>query len=266
MRKVPSLRQLFLIEAALLRSLSREEVDATWDVLREFGLARLPYRSIELRLPSVDYLSILDAHALEATEQAAAAEKELRLLREESGQEYDSSGDVTEEELEKRRIAAATRQTQFAPYTIRILFDEDGEGVVNTSYFLRRNGVDSPGVVRVAVTERNGALFAMRALVVLLSARGVRREVKQSKLAKLGIGKNYYSRVTTLQIGDATERDDGFGAGGPRTPHLRRGHGRSQHYGPGNTLVKRVYIEATLVNAHAGWVQHRDAYVVRGGE
>lgn len=35
-------------------------------------------------------------------------------------------------------------------------------------------------------------------------------------------------------------------------PHLRRGHWRRQHYGPRNTLVRRVRIGPVLVNAGAG--------------
>lgn len=35
-------------------------------------------------------------------------------------------------------------------------------------------------------------------------------------------------------------------------PHLRRGHWRRQHYGPRNSLVRRVRIGPVLVNAGAG--------------
>ncbi|MEY2474064.1 MAG: hypothetical protein QOK28_3393 [Actinomycetota bacterium] len=61
-----------------------------------------------------------------------------------------------------------------------------------------------------------------------------------------------------LHVLDVAATDgNGDASGGEPTgrhvaPHTRRGHWRRQHHGPGNTLVKRVRIAPTLVNAGQG--------------
>lgn len=46
-------------------------------------------------------------------------------------------------------------------------------------------------------------------------------------------------------------------------PHLRRGHVRRQHYGPGREFIRQVFIEPVFVNADEGWIAERTAYNVR---
>jgi hypothetical protein len=106
----------------------------------------------------------------------------------------------------------------------------------------------------------------IKVLIVVLSIRNVEKTVKANKLAKLGIGKNPYAHTTTLSIGKITERVTGRlspATGGEVRPHLRRGHKRMQHHGPGNSLVKEIRIEPTIVHADRGWISERTAYKVR---
>jgi hypothetical protein len=98
---------------------------------------------------------------------------------------------------------------------------------------------------------------------VLLATRNVTREVKTSKLAKLGIGKNSYSKTTTLRIGNVTElQGSEAGIGVNRRPHLRRGHIRRQKYGPGFQFEKKIFVQAVFVNADEDWIAERTAYNV----
>lgn len=105
--------------------------------------------------------------------------------------------------------------------------------------------------------------YAYCVLLVLLATRNVIRETTVSKAARLGIGKNRYPYTTTLKLGAITETaKDGAGVGAARRPHLRRGHIRRQHYGPGNEFVKRIWVQPVFVNATEGWIAPRTAYNV----
>ncbi len=114
------------------------------------------------------------------------------------------------------------------------------------------------------------------ALVVGLAMRGVsknRKAEKKSKLEKLGIGKprpsSPYGYTTTLSLIESEVEEDDTGdapTGLPKRPHLRRGHIRSQHYGPGNQLIKRIFVEPVFVNSDKEAVASaRERYNVSAG-
>jgi hypothetical protein len=102
-------------------------------------------------------------------------------------------------------------------------------------------------------------------LIVMLATRGVEKEVKHSKLARLGIGKARAEYTTTLRIGALHERSDGTPnpTSATRCPHLRRGHIRNQAYGPSFEHHKKIWIEPVFVNGdHEEIERHRHHYNV----
>ena len=52
------------------------------------------------------------------------------------------------------------------------------------------------------------------------------------------------------------------GTGGPVRPHLRRGHIRNQPHGPGNSEVRRIFIQPMFINADQGWIDTKKEYRV----
>lgn len=111
--------------------------------------------------------------------------------------------------------------------------------------------------------------LATAGLIALLATRNAVKSTKENKLAKLGIGKQKrFAYVTTICLPRPEDMDDDADhapTGVARAPHLRRGHIRNQHFGPANAFVKLVWIAPTFVNADPAFVSTRKAYNVVGG-
>lgn len=100
-------------------------------------------------------------------------------------------------------------------------------------------------------------------LIVLLASKGLDKQTKERKLAKLGIGKKTNEYITTIGLSHNLERHESARDGSPVRPHLRRGHVRMQPHGPANSLRKAIWVEPCFVNADADFVSQRTAYRVR---
>lgn len=105
--------------------------------------------------------------------------------------------------------------------------------------------------------------------MVLLSTKNIKKTTKIHecmKRKKIPDSKKYregYPYTTTLTIGKITENYDGSEfTGVSRRPHLRRGHVRTQHYGPRNEMTKKVFIPSVFVNGSEDLKSNRVAYNV----
>lgn len=80
----------------------------------------------------------------------------------------------------------------------------------------------------------------------------------------LGIGsKRNHLYTTTIRIGAEAQRTaqaESQSSGRTVRPHLRRGHIRRQHFGPGREMQKSIWIEPTFVNGLVP--DEREAYNV----
>lgn len=112
-------------------------------------------------------------------------------------------------------------------------------------------------------------LDIMETLIVLLATKN---HVKEEKFDK-DIARGRYNKkqayrkdypiTTTISIGKITESyESKGGTGSSKRPHLRRGHIRTQHYGPRNELTQKIFIQPVFVNADEGWIADRRAYNV----
>lgn len=109
------------------------------------------------------------------------------------------------------------------------------------------------------------ALVMQDTLIALLATRNIEKSMRENKLRKLGIGKGRarFDYTTTISLPkDLPDDDECPSSGGPRVPHLRRGHIRYQHHGPRNELVKRIWIAPIFVNADPAFIGGRKAYKI----
>lgn len=104
-------------------------------------------------------------------------------------------------------------------------------------------------------------------LIVLLATKNHIIEQKKDKdLARGRFNKKQayrkdYPITTTIVIGKITETYESKGGiGSAKRPHMRRGHIRTQHYGPKNELTQKIFIQPVFVNADEGWISERKAY------
>lgn len=132
---------------------------------------------------------------------------------------------------------------------------------VGTAVHIRRTGQVT---FSMDYDDPLGIAWLRMALIVLLATKNADKRTTESKLAKLGIGKNIRGRfayTTTISLpGTLPSDSDNPARDGHIAPHLRRGHVRRQHYGVGNQMEKKIWIAPVFVNADPDFVAARRTY------
>jgi hypothetical protein len=128
-------------------------------------------------------------------------------------------------------------------------------GMFGNRDFVARGTLNTPH----GLEKFRGQLDVSAAVLILsLATRNTVKTTVSNKRAKFGIGKRRdggYTRITRLSLprsGTASDRGTG-----KKRMHLRRGHGRTQHYGPGNQQTKRIFVAPTWVNPDGDYVPRK---------
>lgn len=132
--------------------------------------------------------------------------------------------------------------------------------VANYSQSAMKNEEANAAIVHIEQTLR---CF----LILLLATKNVDKKTtvnsKRSVSPRTQKDAKRYSHTTMIKIGKITETyGSATGTGGPKRPHLRRGHIRTQHFGKGNTEVKKIFIQPVFVNADEKWINEQKTYRV----
>jgi hypothetical protein len=249
-------KHLFRITKEAWDACTRPEVEATCAALREAGLYALPYDSVDIEIP-VDQVVNWTPREGETSEPLVLG---LHTAIVDGQQVVQSS---LGPKCVMRFIGISTVvgrpiQTEIIDYRSRQRFAAPLPGMEDVSRH------DDPDLC-----EHDREAFC-NLLIALLATRNARKETKQNKLAKLGIGKKrpdaQYEYTTTISppaaANDLPDDEEHPPTGRTVIPHLRRAHIRNQHFGPGRQFVKSKLIHATFVNADKEWTKTRIAYNV----
>ena len=109
--------------------------------------------------------------------------------------------------------------------------------------------------------------MTVKLLIVLLATKNIEKDVqtcnKPNSRNRREQTLSKYSSTTTISIGKISKTmRSANGTGGPVRPHLRRGHIRNQPHGPGNSEVRRIFIQPMFINADQGWIDTKKEYRV----
>jgi len=102
--------------------------------------------------------------------------------------------------------------------------------------------------------DAHAIICAVTMALLFLNTKGIEKKYIEPvafNKARAKKGRPQAPGITVLRIGTVYGRNGeavGGGVPGMRKVHLRAGHTRRQHYGPGNEQVKIVYIPPVLVN------------------
>jgi hypothetical protein len=104
--------------------------------------------------------------------------------------------------------------------------------------------------------DANAIVCAICMALLFLNTKGIEKQVRQHdglNKARAKRGKPTVQPYTTIRIGTVYDRDGkgtkiAEGTGRTMPVHLRSAYTRAQHFGPNNSEVKQVYIEACIVN------------------
>jgi hypothetical protein len=258
-------RQRFVISPEIFKSISPEEVNATYKDMLELKIHKPPYRHFDIEL---DAINVFSPNSISIPK----------------GTQYDGDiGDLIEKTAEQARNLLRNKFNVLIKYNYsdNLNSDEFSVGVYtdkndgNFKHFKKISETNGEltvptGVVKFELVRLEGfTVVVLRMFIVLLATKNIIKEVKLNKLAKLGIGKNKHRpwQVTYLKIGKITESVSKSGTPKSGTgiilrPHLRRGHKRDQHYGLGNKYTKSIFIQPTFVNADKEWIADRSEYRV----
>lgn len=241
--------QLFVIPLATMLAMDVAEVEATASAMKEFGIWQLPFEQIDLWL-----CADAAVHFRKRPEYAKYQNTLIQMgcVEERNDKLYCTMGETAV--LEVKNLS--TQHMQYTK-TLRILPGNPWFKPMAERYDQMSPPAESEWT------------FILDLIIVLLNTKNALKEVKRNKLAGLGIGKKAggHEYITTIRPPAERAMEDAEGEAKPsglhKKPHLRRGHPRSQAFGPrGSGLHRPIWIQPIFVNADPDWVNKRERYNV----
>ena len=240
------MKHLFRLSSDILDGYDRESVDRTFDDMLEMEIADPPYREFAIEISEVFLLKLSAAMNVPFVEHKASKSRNYLFEYQEVNGKVQLNMKIIDGNMSKS-IPELVLEMKLNPYF-------------------------KPKYASIDMIEKSfKSLSAIicRLLIVTLAAKNhVKEERIDNNLARGRFNKSKayrkdYPITTTISIGKITETYEGKGGtGSKKRPHMRRGHIRTQHYGPNRELTQKIFIQPVFVNADEGWIAERRAYNV----
>ena len=267
------MNQLFRLSSEILDSIDLEDLDFTYSDMAEMGLSFGPFREYSIEV-SDKFLSKLGKKICELKKNDSYWPKEFEYglffkyndYPKEYKEEISHYGPLTND------ADGGIIPEDHGTSLVEMFFvKKDGSVHSWEDYEIYRDlrGADKNDTKSYKRLMSGIALKIRQILIVMLATKNHVKEQKIDKdLARGRFNKKQayrkdYPITTTILIGKITETyESKGGTGSAKRPHMRRGHIRTQHYGPENELTQKIFIQPIFVNADEGWITERKAYNV----
>ena len=237
--------ELFILTSEALGAADAYDIEDTFDEMERMKIAKYPAERIAIAVdPQIQLNNFF---------------RNLEVVGPEKIKKY-------KEFIQKNPHTWVLIDVTFNPVDLTAYFRLGYINIKTFDYFINPNVLDP----RVATNPRMEIFVAFtRALIVLLATRNVEKQrvqnTSRSPSAKNRKASKGFAYTTTIRIGQITKSYGSTdGTGGPKRPHLRRGHVRHQRIGEGRKETKMIFIPPVFVNADKGWIEsQRKAYVLK---
>jgi hypothetical protein len=227
---------LFRLSEEILDSFDLEDVDATYDGMRELGIDKDPHDVFSVEV-NINFI--------------------LKFMKKVIPGRKDAERDTSSTRVV---FFYSTNEDSGLPGGFAAIADKSSTYFSNLyrSDIMSGSSVEQLKYLTVYVRKFLLVILATKNIdkkTVVNSARSISPRAKKDSFN--------YSTTTTIKIGKITETyGSSTGIGGHKRPHLRRGHVRNQHFGKGNAEIKQVFIQPVFVNADENWVKEQKTYRV----
>jgi len=246
------MKQLFRLSSEVLDALTIKEMKSTLIDMMEMGIADVPYKEFAIEVNRKFISKMMNLEDEDSQLQMIESAKKMKI-------EYDPNIQFKLMVIVNGKNYSIHRcyKDEWIDWDYDLLIKYKSHLLDKASYDRLRNQVKSISANILGI------------LIVLLATKNhvkedrVDKDIARGRYNKKQAYRKDYPITTTISIGKITETYEGQGGtGSKKRPHMRRGHIRTQHYGPNRELTQKIFIQPVFVNADEGWIAERRAYNV----
>jgi len=246
------MKQLFRLSSEVLDALTIKEMKSTLIDMMEMGIADVPYKEFAIEVNRKFISKMMNLEDEDSQLQMIESAKKMKI-------EYDPNTQFKLMVIVNGKNYSIHRcyKDEWIDWDYDLLIKYKSHLLDKASYDRLRNQVKSISANILGI------------LIVLLATKNhvkedrVDKDIARGRYNKKQAYRKDYPITTTISIGKITETYEGKGGtGSKKRPHMRRGHIRTQHYGPNRELTQKIFIQPVFVNADEGWIAKRRAYNV----
>jgi len=268
------MKHLFRLSHEILDSIELEDLEKTYDDMFEMKIANPPFKQYSIEVSS-KFLSKLGQKICAYLKNENYWPKEFNFGFFFKFEDYSKEDKETMMPFFKNLKNSANGEVipEKNRTSLVEMFFIKNDGTVHSwddyEIYRQLNNINEKITEGYKQRMANIALKIRQILIVMLATKNhvseqkIDKDIARGRYNKKQAYRKDYPITTTISIGKITETYEGKGGtGSKKRPHMRRGHIRTQHYGPNRELTQKIFIQPVFVNADEGWIAERRAYNV----